>query len=216
MSYAFCGSLKTRIQDHLAEHALLHWEEPSTQREDAPRNAAVSIVILPHPDTGEAAFWLTRRASKLRRHSGQFALPGGRIDVGETPAQAALREISEEMGVVIAPAAILGQLDDFVTRSGFCITPFVIWLEGAFTLTPCPDEVAKVFHIPLSDLDNPDIPKLRPSDTPGRHIMSAPLATMGHEIYAPTAALLYQFREIGLHGRETRVGHFDQPQFARQ
>ena len=180
------------------------------------RHAAVALVVNPLDDTGDACFWLTRRAAKLRRHGGQFALPGGRVDDGETALQAALRELEEELGVSLGPADVLGTLDDFATRSGFCITPFVMWSGGGVTLAPDPTEVARVFHVPLDDLDSPAIPKLRESDTPGRHIMSAPIATMGHEIYAPTAAMLFQFREVALHGRATRVAHFDQPAFARK
>lgn len=210
MAYEFGGGLRDRITQHLERHPRNALTEPGM------RHAAVAVVVTRHDTTGEACFWLTRRAAKLRRHSGQFALPGGRIDEGETAREAALRELREEMGVTLEAGDVLGMLDDFATRSGFCITPFVMWAAGDVKLVPDPIEVARVFHVPLADLDSPEIPKLRESDTPGRHIMSAPIATMGHEIYAPTAAMLFQFREVGLHGRETRVAHFDQPAFARK
>ena len=208
--YPFGPALRARIVENLEAHPRSVISDPEMRR------AAVAIVVVPHDETGEAAVWLTRRATKLRRHSGQFALPGGRIDPGETAREAALRELHEEMGTELGTGDILGMLDDFGTRSGFCVTPFVLWAGGDFTLRPDPTEVARVFHIPLSDLDNPSIPKLQPSDTPGRHIMSAPLVTVGHEIYAPTAAMLFQFREVAVHGRATRVAHFDQPVFARK
>ncbi|MCB1511928.1 MAG: CoA pyrophosphatase [Hyphomicrobiaceae bacterium] len=208
--YVFDEDLRDRIATHLEAHPRVAITDPEM------RHAAVSIVVTTHDETGDAAFWLTRRAAKLRRHSGQFALPGGRIDPGETALEAALRELREEMGVALGNGHVLGVLDDFATRSGFCITPFVLWAGEDVELAPDPSEVARVHHIPLHELDSPDIPKLQPSDTPGRHIMSAPLATMGHEIYAPTAAMLFQFREVALHGRATRVAHFDQPEFARK
>jgi 8-oxo-dGTP pyrophosphatase MutT (NUDIX family) len=210
MAYDFGEELRERIARNLEAHPR------TTITEGEMRHAAVAVVVTPHEVTGEASFWLTRRAATLRRHGGQFALPGGRIDDGETAIQAALREVHEEMGVSLAAGDVLGVLDDFATRSGFRITPFVLWTGSDVALDPDPTEVARVFHIPLSDLDSPDIPKLRESDTPGRHIMSAPLATMGHEIYAPTAAMLFQFREVALYGRGTRVAHFDQPAFARK
>jgi len=210
MTYEFDEGLRETIARNLLTH----------KREEFPaegmRLAAVAIVIAPHIVSGEACFWLTRRTQKLRRHSGQFALPGGRIDSGETPCDAALRELQEEMGVTLRDSNILGALDDFVTRSGFRITPFVMWADDNAMVVPDPVEVAHVFHVPLADLDNPAIPLLVESDEPGRHIMSAPLASLGHAIYAPTAAMLYQFKETGLHGRATRVAHFDQPMFARQ
>ena len=210
MVYEFGEELRARLARNLEAHPRTVLTGPEM------RHAAVSVVVVPHPDGSEACFWLTRRAAKLRRHSGQFALPGGRIDEGETALEAALRELEEEMGVKLGAGDVLGMLDDFGTRSGFHITPFVLWAGDDVVLDPDPMEVARVFHVPLADLDSPAIPKLVPSDTPGRHIMSAPIATMGHEIYAPAAAMLFQFREIGLHGRVTRVAHFDQPAFARK
>lgn len=208
--YAFGEDLRKRMVRNLEAHERAAISAPEM------RHAAVTVVVTQDNDTLEPAVWLTRRAAKLRRHSGQFALPGGRLDDGETAIHAALRELEEEMGVTLGEKDVLGTLDDFATRSGFCITPFVLWADAGVKLEPDPNEVAHVYYVPLADLDSPDIPKLRDSDAPGRHIMSAPLATLGHEIYAPTAALLFQFREVALHGRTTRVAHFDQPKFARQ
>lgn len=217
MSYQFGEQLRARIVRNLELHPRAALAAAKSGKgSGVVRHAAVAFVVAAHEDTGEACFWLTRRAAKLRRHGGQFALPGGRIDEGETAIEAALRELREEMGVALSVGDVLGALDDFETRSGFHITPFVMWADGSTKLAPDPNEVARVFQIPLGDLDSPAIPKLVASDTPGRHIMSAPIGTLGHEIYAPTAALLFQFREVGLHGRATRVAHFDQPMFARK
>ena len=70
---------------------------------------------------------LTRRAAGLRAHRGQWALPGGRCDEGETPVEAALRELHEELGLELGPDDVLGLLDDYPTRSGYLITPVVVW-----------------------------------------------------------------------------------------
>lgn len=185
------------------------------RRVDGPalRQAAVSLVVA-GDDRGMASVLLTRRPEGLRRHGGQYALPGGRVDLGETAEQAALRELLEELGLDPGPDAILGALDDFPTRSGFRIRPFVLWGGAAPELRPDPNEVAAVFRIPLAELCRPEIPHLDYGEGGDHPVLSAPLTTLGHHVYAPTAAILYQFREVALLGRATRVAHYDQPRFA--
>ena len=178
------------------------------------RHAGVVIVVVPSLAAPGASVLLTKRPDNLRRHAGQFALPGGRVDAGETATEAALRELREEMRLFLQPDDILGTLDDFPTRSGFRITPVVAWGGDNPSLDPDPVEVATVFHIPLTELDSPSIPRLTPTAEGKPPVMSAPLPSAGGQVYAPTAALLYQFREVALHGRPTRVAHFDQPKFA--
>ncbi len=182
--------------------------------DDALRQAAVAIVIVAGEDDGQAGILLTKRPDTLRRHGGQFALPGGRLDEGEIPVQAALRELEEELGVALDTGDIMGILDDFPTRSGFRITPIVVWGERAVELVPDPVEVERVFPVPFAELDSPEIPHLEATSESEHPILSAPLATLGHHLYAPTAALLYQFREVALRGESTRVAHYDQPTFA--
>ena len=160
------------------------------------------------------ALLLTRRAAGLSAHAGQWAMPGGRIDAGETPEQAALRELVEEVGLQLSPDAICGRLDDYATRSGYVITPVVVWAGAAATLVPHPAEVDSVHRIPVSEFMRADSPVLEPSEDAGRQILRMPI---GHSwISAPTAAVLYQFCEVCIAGRSTRVDHFDQPVFARR
>ena len=163
-------------------------------------------------ETGEAGLLITRRAAGLRRHARQWALPGGRVDPGESPQQAALRERAEEGDLRLPPDAVLGLLDDYPTRSGFVITPVVVWGGAAPTLTPNPAEVASVHHVPLRELEHPDIPKLVSIPESERPVIQLPiLSTLVH---APTAAVVYQLREVVVHGRSTRVDHFEQPVWA--
>ncbi|MDB4988544.1 MAG: hydrolase [Myxococcaceae bacterium] len=173
--------------------------------------AAVALVLVRGP-ADEPCFLLTRRAATLSRHSGQFALPGGRVDAGEDAAAAARRELSEELGVTLAADRVLGLLDDFPTRSGYAITPVVLWGPEVDALAPNPAEVAVTYRVPLLELYRPDAPnifRVPGSDAP---LLSLPL--VGTQVYSPTAAIIYQLRELALEGRVTRVHHYEQPRFA--
>ena len=175
------------------------------------RPAAVAVVVLPDAD-GRACFLLTRRTSTLREHQGQWALPGGRIDAGESPETAALRELREEVGLTLDESAVLGRLDDYATRSGYTITPVVLWTDVHCELVPNPAEVAHVYRVPLAELERPDLPRTIAIPESDRPVIQLPL--MSTLIHAPTAAVIYQMREVVVHGRPTRVDHFEQPVWA--
>ena len=177
--------------------------------------AAVMLLVTRDPDTDEGSVVLTRRAKTLRRHAGQYALPGGRAEPGESPAETALRECREEIGLNPNAHQVIGLLDDFVTESGFCITPVVACMDETLTPVPDPGEVERVFHIPLSELADAKTEVSRSeTDESVRDGFSIMLPTVGHEVYAPTAAILFQFREVALLGRTTRVNDLGQPRFA--
>ena len=202
---ALDDDLRDAIERNLRAHVRLDMQHSELTA------AAVAIVIVPGQG-GEPALLLTRRNARLNHHSGQFALPGGRVDPGEDALSAARRELAEELGVTLGPERILGQLDDFATRSRYAITPVVLWGPDMLELRPNPAEVAIVYRVPLSDLYRPEVPilsRIEQSDAP---VLALPM--VGTHVYTPTAAILYQLREVALEGRATRVHHFEQPVFA--
>lgn len=172
------------------------------------RAAAVALTVV----AGDApCLLLTRRPGHAKRHAHQFALPGGRAEPGEVAETTARRELEEELGVALGADAVLGVLDDFSTRSGFVITPVVLWCDDRPELRPDSGEVAEVYWVPLSVL-TPDIVAEQASDDPARPILS--MSLVGTTIFAPTAAMIFQFAEVALHDRDTRVAHYEQPRFA--
>lgn len=201
----FGPELRARVTANLASHDRLR--APIQDR----RAAAVAVTLVPEA-TGAACFLLTRRAPRLRAHAGQWALPGGRVDIGEDAAAAALRELAEEVGLRIGDEHVLGYLDDYETRSGYVITPVVVWGGDDPRVEPNPTEVAAVYRIPLADLEHPDVPRVHYIPESERPVIAIPMA--GTFVHAPTAAIVYQVREVAVHGRGTRVAHFEQPVFA--
>ena len=202
---AFGSGLEARVRGHLDAHDRL------AVALDGRRAAAVAVTLIAD-NAGAACFLLTRRAPRLRAHAGQWALPGGRVDAGETAEDAARRELVEEVGLDVPTDQVLGLLDDYATRSGFVITPVVVWGGVTADLHLNPHEVAAVYRVPLAVLEEPDVPRLRQIPESDRPVIS--IAMVGTHVHAPTAAIVYQLREVGLHGRATRVAHFEQPVFA--
>ena len=139
-------------------------------------------------------------------------MPGGRVDAGESVDEAALRELREEVGIELQPSAILGHLDNFVTKSGFTISPVVVWVGSGIEPVPNPTEVDRVHRIPFTEFVRSDAPVLDANEGETHPVLRMPVGDTW--IAAPTAALLYQFREVCLLDRATRVAHFEQPQFA--
>ena len=213
------AQLRRDIQNRLNNFPVI--EDPNPEH----KHAAVAVLIveegmganlpgLDNPgDWSQApALLLTRRSQKLRNHPGQWAFPGGRVDAGETKIEAALRELHEEVGIKCGPEDVLGTMDDFVTRSGFAMTPVVVWGGRQSDIQPNPDEVASVHRIPTLEFFRDDAPMLDKMDTSEHPVLRMPIGT--DYIAAPTAALIYQFREVCLLGQHTRVAHFEQPEFA--
>jgi 8-oxo-dGTP pyrophosphatase MutT (NUDIX family) len=208
MTRPFDHTTRRNIAERCAAFARLPAGEPAL----ALKRAAVAIALTEADDAaGGTAVLLTLRAAGLRAHSSQWALPGGRCDDGETQVTAALRELHEELGLDLREANVLGLLDDYPTRSGYLITPVVVWADASAAIAPNPEEVASVHRIALGDIERADAFDFTTIPESTRRVIRFRHA--GQFIHAPTAALIYQFREV-LAGRDTRVAELEQPVFA--
>ncbi len=169
--------------------------------------AAVAVVVMEGDEVPCVPIF--QRTSTMSRHAGQMALPGGRLHQGESAEQCAIRELHEEIGLSVDSEDVVGLLDDFDTRSGFTITPVVIWSNAeAAVLQPSRHEVAELYVIA--------VPELRAAVSAARPGEAFSLRLERVQVFAPTAAILYQFSEVALDGRAARVTDFYQPPFTHR
>jgi 8-oxo-dGTP pyrophosphatase MutT (NUDIX family) len=181
--------------------------------------AAVAVVVMDGRASPRVPIF--QRPSDMSRHAGQMALPGGRVHDGESAEECAIRELHEELGLDVRPEDVIGLLDDFDTRSGFTITPVVIWADvQTAALQPSKFEVAQLFEISIADL-RAAVSMAKPGQD--FSLKLAPAFSWSHpgraralEVFAPTAAILYQFSEVALDGRSARVADFYQPPFTHR
>jgi len=198
--------LDTRIRRNLGAFARRAADDDGVRR-----RAAVAVCVL---DAEADARVLIAKRVPRGLNAGQWALPGGKLDPGEDAVTAALRELHEETGLDIAPGAVAGLLDDLVTDSGFCITPVVVLAPPGARPVRNPDELASLHPVPLANLESERVPRW--ATTPdGGPLLQMPLR---HDmvIHAPTGAILLQFREVALRGRELRIADLAQPEWTRR
>ncbi|MDQ1397949.1 MAG: hypothetical protein QOG64_3208 [Acidimicrobiaceae bacterium] len=237
--FAFDEALRARLAGHLAVHERFSVDvgdrrhaavaivvvdsDAAVHGDDAHAVSLDRLAEIPgaggYPLTGSVAgtaggpaILLTRRAPRLRAHAGQWALPGGRLDAGEEPVDAARRELREELGLDLGEGDVLGALDDYPTRSGYVITPFVFWGGADPQLAPDPAEVSSVHRIAFRELCRADSPRFVTIPESNRPVVQLPIG--GDLLHAPTAAVLLQFRRVAIEGVTERVAGYEQPVFA--
>ena len=238
-SFVFGDELRARLSTNLARHErfaahiqghrraavavvvvdsdpLVHGVDPNPATPERmsgiPGAAGYPLTGSVAGTAGGPAILLTRRAATLRAHSGQWALPGGRVDEGEDHADTALRELREELGLALCHDDLLGSLDDYPTRSGYVITPFVFWGGPDPALHPDPREVLSVHRIAFSELCRADSPRFVSIPESDRPVVQLPIG--GDLVHAPTAAVMLQFRRVAIEGVTERVADYEQPVFA--
>ena len=217
--YQFDQSLRELVRSNLQQHEVQSLDRYGRKHAavaftlvNASEPANIANIPYDAGQRGQAAYLLTTRAASLSSHAGQRAYPGGRVDCGETAEQAALRELHEEVGLALDGGSVLGRLDDYPTRSGFVISPFVVWGGKDVELVANPAEVELIHRIPLQELMREEAPILDSIKESRHPVLRMPL---GEDwVAAPSAAIAYQFREVALLGRSTRVSHYEQPYFA--
>ena len=179
---------------------------------DAPGLRRAGVVLCAVEHDGVPSVILIKRAYR-GRNAGQWGLPGGGLEDGETPEEAALRELNEEIGLTAGRGDVLGRLDDFPAASGFSITPIVVVLDDPGPPAPSPDEIHSVHYTSLRKLADDDTPRWVPQED-GGHLLQMWLGPRWR-VHAPTGAMLWQFREVVLLGRDARVADFVQPDWTR-
>jgi 8-oxo-dGTP pyrophosphatase MutT (NUDIX family) len=213
---------------------LAAFDRHAAPDDPALRRAAVAVTVL----DGERVLIAKRVARGL--NAGQWALPGGKLDAGEDAVAGALRELREEAGLDVGLDRVAGLLDDLVTDSGFSITPVVVLAPAGVQPRRNPAEVASLHEVPLDSLLADHVPRWA-ATTEGQPLLQMPLrarisrsaderppgtrrqaaersAAVEHRIviHAPTGAILLQFREVALRGRELRIADLVQPEWTRR
>jgi len=168
--------------------AIVHGDDVLAQLPSDPIPAAVLVPIVLGPAPG---MLLTKRTPHLSRHPGQVCFPGGRIDPSDRDAEdAALREAYEEIGLEPGCVQVLGRLADYITGTGYRITPVLGLLPSGLELHPAPEEVEAVFELPIDVLLDPAAPQRRMREWRGRLREYWVWPHPDHCIWGATAAIL--------------------------
>lgn len=167
------------------------WHDWRPAPGSAVRPAAVLIAVTDrgdHPD-GPGVLMI-QRPTTMRAHPGQAAFPGGKIDAGETPREAALREAQEELGIDPAHVQIVGETDLFRTGTGYDVTPVLAVVPGDIAITPNPGEVAQWFEPPFGYVLDPANQGRKPTDWGGYRGAYVEILWAGHRIWGVTGGII--------------------------
>jgi 8-oxo-dGTP pyrophosphatase MutT (NUDIX family) len=192
------AEIATRLAAHPPLEQLLTADDLEKQQQNARaplRPAAVLLLIVAHPNEPSVVF--TQRTAHLNDHAGQVAFPGGRCDESDcTPERTALREAEEEIGLEASRVEILGRLPEYLTSTGFSVTPVVGWAQPPMRYRPDPHEVADVFEVPLGFLLDPANHRYESAFYKGRlrHYWAMPFGD--RFIWGATAGMLVTFQRI--------------------
>lgn len=165
----------------------------------APSVRQAAVIAMIEPRDGQWTLPVTVRPDYLPDHPGQISLPGGRLEAGESHQQAAQREFYEELGCVIEPELIVGELSPlYVYHSDYYVRSFVAISPRLYDYTPCPREVSRILHVPLAALSScACLPAERREFARGLAVWSAPTIQGGEAmIWGATAIILAELAAI--------------------
>ena len=168
---------------------VVYGEEVMDTLDATPVPAAVLVPVIMGP---APSLLLTKRTAHLKKHAGQVSFPGGRIDPGDADAEAAAcREADEEIGLSRAHIEVLGRMDNYVTGTGYIITPVIGLVPPGLRYAPSPDEVEAVFEFPLDVLLDPQAPRRQKQHSRGRWREYWVWPHPDHFIWGATAAIMH-------------------------
>ena len=154
-------------------------------------DAAVLVAVTDRPTTADGpGLILTRRNGRMRTHAGQVAFPGGRIDANESAIEAALREAEEEIALPRATPRIVGTMDDYVTGTGYHVTPVLAVIPPDLDFSANPAEVDHWFEVPLSVIADPARRSEEQAEYKGRTRSYWRIHYRDYDIWGATAAMI--------------------------